>query len=503
MLKITGYSNRISVRPGEQINFMVNCELKKYRADIVRLICGDSSPDGPSYKEELIPTSINGYYEGRRQKIHAGSYGLIESNRHLEEIQSFTIHAMIWPTSPNKGDQCILGKWEDKIKSGFALVVTKDGWLGLTIGNGKGKSCTVSSGKAFLSRHWYQISASWDSKNRIVTLYQKPKHQYVGIDHGGFLQKSINLNCKFHNNAPLTIAAIFSRKQRGKVVCNRFYNGKIDGPKIFDCVLNSQEIESLSKNELPAKLATSTIAAWDFSRDITSIRISDIGARQMHGEIVNLPARGMTGANWKGSEMCWRHSPQEYGAIHFHDDDLYDACWDIDFEFKIPKNLKSGVYAARLRGKGEEEYIPFVIRPSKGEEKRIAFILPTVHYMAYANEHLAFNGPIAEMLTGQVSVMHDSHLFLNEHREYGSSLYDTHSDGSGVCYSSRLRPILNMRPKFQTQWSCFGKEDTNLREFNLDLYFIDWLERFGFEYDVITDEDIHYEGLESIKPEVH
>jgi N,N-dimethylformamidase len=33
---------------------------------------------------------------------------------------------------------------------------------------------------------------------------------------------------------------------------------------------------------------------------------------------------------------------------------------------------------------------------------------------------------------------------MYEHPELGGSLYDTHADGSGVCYSSRLRPVLNL-----------------------------------------------------------
>ena len=33
----------------------------------------------------------------------------------------------------------------------------------------------------------------------------------------------------------------------------------------------------------------------------------------------------MTGWNWDGSEMNWKRKPEHYGAIHFHDDDLYDC----------------------------------------------------------------------------------------------------------------------------------------------------------------------------------
>ena len=197
--------------------------------------------------------------------------------------------------------------------------------------------------------------------------------------------------------------------------------------------------------------------------------------------------------------MCWRHAPDEYGAIHFHDDDLYDAGWEVDFTWTVPARQKSGVYAARLRAKDAEEYIPFAVLPAPGRAARIAFLLPTVEYMAYANEHLAFDGALAELLTGQISTLNAHQLFLNEHREYGSSLYDTHSDGSGVCYSSRLRPILNMRPKVETPWACAGEDATNAREFILDMYVVDWLSHFGFEHDVITDEDVDREGVDLLK----
>ena len=57
MLRITGYSDRFSARPGETVKFHVNSEFNEdYEAKIVRLIHGDTNPDGPGYKEEEIET---------------------------------------------------------------------------------------------------------------------------------------------------------------------------------------------------------------------------------------------------------------------------------------------------------------------------------------------------------------------------------------------------------------------------------------------------------------
>jgi hypothetical protein len=60
---IHGYSDRLSVAPGERIEFKVSSEEPgTYRADIVRLIHGDTNPAGPGFKEQVIaklPTGVH------------------------------------------------------------------------------------------------------------------------------------------------------------------------------------------------------------------------------------------------------------------------------------------------------------------------------------------------------------------------------------------------------------------------------------------------------------
>ncbi len=499
MLTITGYPDRISVRPGETIKFMVNCEHPTYQADIVRLICADDTPAGPGFKERPIRTPVSKRHKGRRQAIHAGSYALVESRPLLETLGSFTVQAMIWPTTPGKGEQGIVTKWESRSRTGFALIIDDAGSVALRLGMADGSVETVSVGKPLLERHWYLAAASYDAESGQVTVYQEPLLPYARVDDGGSARRKVGA-ASANNGAPVVMAGIYKRRQKDRTRVDSLYNGKIDSPRLVGRALDRLEIERMKNEAVPAGLAPDILCAWDFSRDITSIRISDRSSNHCHGEIVNLPARGMTGWNFSGEEMCWRHARHEYGAIHFHDDDLYDAGWEVDFEWTVPARIASGVYAARLRAKGAEEYVPFVVLPAPGRAACIAFLLPTVEYMAYANEHLAFDGPLGELLTGQLPTLNAQQLFLNEHREYGSSLYDTHSDGSGVCYSSRLRPILNMRPKAETPWACAGEDSTNAREFILDMYVEDWLTHYGFEHDVITDEDVHREGIDLLKP---
>ena len=61
LLRITGYTDRCSVAPGDEIKFYVHSEFgESYRADIVRLINGDTNPEGPGFKERVVRTPVNG-----------------------------------------------------------------------------------------------------------------------------------------------------------------------------------------------------------------------------------------------------------------------------------------------------------------------------------------------------------------------------------------------------------------------------------------------------------
>ncbi len=76
-MKIVGYSDRFSVRPGQTIRFMVSSEAPAYRAQLVRLRHTDANPQGPGCKIEALASSISGEYRGRHQAIHSGSSAIV------------------------------------------------------------------------------------------------------------------------------------------------------------------------------------------------------------------------------------------------------------------------------------------------------------------------------------------------------------------------------------------------------------------------------------------
>lgn len=213
----------------------------------------------------------------------------------------------------------------------------------------------------------------------------------------------------------------------------------------------------------------------DLSREIETSRVAGAGAAPDR-VLVNMPTRGVTAHNWDGSCYEWRHAPGLYGAVHFHTDDLEDAGWEITCGLQVPADLASDVHALRLRAGTFEDHVPFVVRAAPRGEKRIALVLRTASYMAYANEHLATAAPMGQAIVGHTPSLQPLDLLLLEHPELGLSMYELHSDGSGVALSSRRRPIVNMRPR--DRFSFMGTW-----QFPSDLYIVDWLEHRGYDHD--------------------
>ena len=140
------------------------------------------------------------------------------------------------------------------------------------------------------------------------------------------------------------------------------FNGRIERPWIADRAVPGDELDAAASGQA----GEPPVAVWDFSREISSSRIDDIGPHGLHGSLINQPTRAVRGVTWSGEEANWTHRPEEYSAIHFHDDDLDDCGWQTDFAFTIPADLPSGVYAARLRAGEDEDHLPFVVSPPPG-----------------------------------------------------------------------------------------------------------------------------------------
>lgn len=492
---LVGYADRWTAAPGDTLSFMASSfGPERYRAELVRL-AGDVS--APGHNERVIANEANRDYPARRQEIHAGSYAEIADSVELQRLKSFTVALFAWPTTPGRGRQALFGKWDEAKRAGFLLAIGADGTLTLELGDREGRTATISTKAKLLAREWYWLSASYDTVSGNVTLQQQPLAHYAKASDRAAVATDIHLGAlAIDNGRPLTMAGLVETASDRRPRAIARYNGKIEAPRLASRALDPAAIEQLRGQDLPARLRPDLIGFWDFSRAISSTRIEDLSDARHHGVVRNLPTRAMKGHGWDGTVRDWTVAPEHYGAIHFHENDLYDAGWQKDFDLTLPKDLPSGIYAMRLTAGEEIERIPFFVRarPDAAAGKpRALFLVPTCSYMAYINERQSFDGALGEQGAGHAPGLGPEDLFLNRHREYAYSFYDTHEDGSGVSISSRLRPTLNVRPGHSTSW--VGPGGAGPWQFAADLDILEWLETQGFAYDIATDEDLHREGL--------
>ena len=482
MISILGYGDKMSAAPGEAIRFMVSCEdgASAYEARIVRLLCTDDHPEGPGRRECDVESPVTGTYAGRRQPVRMGSCVVVPDREALDRLDSFTLQVLIWPTTPDGGRQGLVTRWCDATRQGFGLVIDGGG-AALMLGRGGGEPTLVSSGKPLVPREWYRVTASYDARDGSARVIQTPLFAESVTASAADVTRLVGRTAYRSPDAPLGFAAWRETASGERLVTGGHYNGKLEAPRLAADVLGEARMAAL-----PDEAAS---GAWDFSRDIDGETVTDRSPNRLHGHVVNLPTRAVTGRNWTGESLCWRERPDHYGAIHFHDDDLADAAWETDFRLVVPEEWESGVYAARLESETGLDYVPFVVRPRCGRAAApVAFVLSTATYTAYANTRLAVSDPLDEIVRGSLYELFEADLHLQEHPELGRSLYDAHFDGSPVVYSSRLRPVLNIRP------------GTRLWNFNADMMVVDWLETKAFAHDVVTDEDIDRDGFALLAP---
>lgn len=478
---IVGYADRLTAQAGQTIRFMVSSELPSYRVDIVRMVMGDADSTGPGIKETVVPTPVNKEYPGKRQAFPFGSYVSVPDDPALRLTGSFTITAWIGPTTPGvsagvRSAAGLVGKWSESDQSGYGLMIDDSGALALWLSRPGAAPEKISTGVplrqwipqipgAFRPRPqgtntaWYFVGASFDAATGRVVLYQQPVSSMPVDPSRAVVERTVASRSLRANTVPLVVGAYWAAE--GRPV--GYYNGKVDSPRLYNRALTLAQLQAMPQGTI----ADDPVAAWDFSKEIGTDKVIDVSPRNLHGVAINMPTRAVTGYRWSYDDMDFKHAPDQYSAMYFHDDDLEDAKWEVGFEYAIPADLKSGVYAARLRTTTSEDYVPFFVRPKQGTATaRIALIIPTFSYLAYAATGSGTGGFRA------------------------LSLYSSHNDGTGFTYSSRLRPITNMRPKITTN---------NPWQFIADTHITDWLEAKQFDYDVITDEDIHFEGESLLK----
>ncbi|MCC7273835.1 MAG: N,N-dimethylformamidase [Alphaproteobacteria bacterium] len=486
---VLGYATPLVVSPGERVRFhLSSASLAAVDVAVVRVRCGDPDPAGPGLKLHAMKAAIDGHHPVRHQPIRPGSFMIVGDRPPLATLASFAFGCFLWPTLPGNGAlQTVAARWDAASGAGWRLEIDGEGHLRLVVAGG-GRRAEARAPQPLLEREWVFVAARYDAVTGNLALDQRSLDPQAGRDRSAGAAAVAPPALAWPSATPLTIGACAVGAERGRPLARDHYNGKVDRPRLHASALDADAMRALCEQVEPRPGDPLLVAAWDFSVGIGTEAVHDRAAGRLDGRLVNLPARGVTGANWDGGVASWTAKPAHYGAVHFHDDDLEDCGWEPDLALDLPADWPSGFYALRMRataadGEPVESFLGFFVRAPLGKASApVAFVASTATFLAYANSALRLDQVHAEaMLEGLIQLSRDD-CYIAEHRELGLSTYDTHSDGSGWMYSTAQRPILNMRPR------------GNSFNYVNDTHVLDWLEELGFAYDVITDDDIHRHG---------
>jgi len=491
------YSDRITYRQGESVELKASGD-GPVEVDVVRLL---HPPDDPTWSTPCfrpVSTIASQHVRLAPQETFGGSY--LTAAVPLPTGSAVAGSCYVLPTRVHSGQVQGLWSWQQADGAGSAAVaLTADAALVLRYEAGSGTEHELRSPVPLVEGRWQVVSWSLDPSTGTLALAQR----LVAPAPGGLGAWSGSLSTG--PLPPLALAGVLvgAARLRGLPVASSLpgspsastsFNGKIDAPVLVSAALDEQALAATSPEELRAQ--GPLVAAWDLSQEQSTSRVVDVGGGGRDGLLVNSPARAMTGVHWRAEEQSWTHAPEQYSAVHFHDDDLDDARWSVAAVVELPGDLATGVYGIRVRPSGsaadeDPELVTVVVVPRAPDAAvQTLLVLPTYTYIAYAN--LLGNGDDTDyvkagLAEGDVAA-HAGMERLAGFPVIGGSLYDVHSDGSGRCYSSPRRPVLNLR----LDWKSSRRDA--YRHMAADLYLVEWLESLGIPYHVTTDHVLHELG---------
>ncbi len=482
-IPLLGYSDRLSGRPGDEIAFKVSSEAREpFHASLVRVICADPNPAGPGLQIKDVDLSFGGEFPSRSQPFDPGSHAVIPLDGRFQSDYGISISATIWPTTPQKVRQGIVSCGNSERKPVLSLCLDRAALtVAVQLSANQERLITCRS-EPIKARRWYRVWASYDAGNGTVS---------VGFRALDALPGPANFTVAAIGSVSIDdVARIIFGGVDGDPVSGHF-NGKIEAPALVDV-----PVEETDDHEYDIKDHRGAWALWDFARDTSSTRVVDVGPLSLQGRLVNMPVRAMTGSTWTGEEMSWKHAPDQYGAIHFHEDDIYDFGWETDFTFTIPSGMKSGLYAARIRCGEHEDMMPFYVCPPRGRPTAdLCVLASTFTYTIYGN-HARPN--FEPSWLDRISAWNAYPWNPAVYRKYGLSTYNFHTDGSGICHASHRRPLFSLRPGYITFGATEG-DCSGLRHLQADTHLYAWLEKMGIPFDIVTDQELHDDGYEAIK----
>lgn len=464
---VHAYPLEHSVAAGELLELCVSSSVP-YRLSICRLGLQVDDPAGDTVLAQFDPSPAN------PQPIHPGSYVFIDKNL-SGPLHGLTLECWVRPWELTRL-QGLISQEDKDADDGFALGLGKDGYVGFFVGDGVSPDDQVvhrTPTGAVKKNVWHHLVATWDGKQKRV---------YVnGTEVGAWSFSGPLVPGK---NA-LRLGAM---GQAGAAL--HFLDGDLASPTIYDHALSAAAVQGrFEQKGLKPASGRGVMACWPLTEEAGE-RVADLSGRGRHGRIINHATWMIGGPSFNADVPRFgTYDPKEDAtrghALRFASDDLYDCGWSVTHRWRAPTDARSGIYVARLEfeyeGKRRWYHCTFILRRAPRQRKApILLLMSTNTWRAYSGTPFAMTPEARHQVWGTGGIEKDPRGLP------AYNLYRDHAAGQGSYHVGLRMPWPAAGP-----YVLYGGATKYSHLARADRFSQIWLEEQGYEYDVVSDLDVH------------
>ena len=467
------YTDKLSVEPGDEVQFLTNSTVP-YSLSVCRLGEEVDDPAGDKILMEF-PESAP-----RLQPIHPGSYVHVDQGITADQtLDAMTIECWIRPFLCNQ-PAGVITQFDLPESASFALFLNPDWRLSFYLGDGEGYESTQlhhSPSNVLKKGAWNHVVARWDGSEKSIWVNgeQVAAWPFKGEVRG--------------NDVPLRLGA---RGDWGEAY--RMLDADLAMPTIYGRALGEEEIKTRYREQglVQPQGGDEIIACWPLSEERGEV-VADISGHGRHGRIINFGTWMVGGPSFDPASVSrWQdYVPQadrtRGHSLRLASDDLFDCRWEPTHSFRIPDDARSGFYVGRYRYKlnGTDRLydVLFFVRPRADAKQKaqVCLLAATNSYRAYTYKPFAEVPPRLKW--------NDYSISNSPGDPPNYSFYESNNAGN-VTYRLGLQmPSPNSGPYVNSM--MHGLEHNYSHLARADRLTEVWLEKAGYDYDVITDLDLH------------
>lgn len=279
-------------------------------------------------------------------------------------------------------------------------------------------------------------------------------------------------------------------------LAGEFYDGDLASLTVFSQSPSDQAAKKLFASKGLQQVDSLEVKAfWDFSEEAGEW-VFDQSKGGINARIINRATWMIGGPSFDAAKVQRldrsyhpSQDPQRGHGLRLAADDLYDCRWPVAHAVTVPKDSKSGLYCGRFEhtkdGVDYQYNVTFCVRPAKDAKKAPILVLASAKtWYAYNVFPFADNLPPGRHDWGRGG-LEKRHA---NHAPAAYCFYKDHSAGQPAYQVGTRVPIPAADP-YRTYRGddLWGQWVMNERLAHL------WLDKHGYEYDLVLDIDIDAE----------